>query len=286
MSDELKISEQFRLRFEQLCSATNRNPQTLVSFFQERPQFEKLAQEVKAVADRIDEVTTYRKILPQVSPAFIQDWKDYLYKWKAQVEYVVRHPLLSINIEFDFGDEEERDKEDFRPPTFDEFKSRWYGKFEREAPEPLIEYCFDPQRHDGGRAVAQMIALVGDRGQDRRQYGTGESDDFISNTYLIGVEAIEYFQEVIGLDISGSFDRWNGLPTVFVPKHVSDRHGLTEKGSLYALFDDAVQAYVAGAPFAAVAMCRALLEMVEASRVFRRQFHLSHATISRFSLAA
>jgi hypothetical protein len=47
-----------------------------------------------------------------------------------------------------------------------------------------------------------------------------------------------------------------------MPAHVSNEHGLTEKGSLNDLLDDAVRAYVFGAPAAAIAMCRAALEMV------------------------
>jgi hypothetical protein len=47
-----------------------------------------------------------------------------------------------------------------------------------------------------------------------------------------------------------------------MPAHVSNKHGQTEKGSLYDLMDDAVRAYVCGAPAASIAMCRAALEMV------------------------
>jgi len=47
-----------------------------------------------------------------------------------------------------------------------------------------------------------------------------------------------------------------------MPAHVSNKHGLTDKGSLNDLLNDAVRAYVCGAPAAAIAICRAALEMV------------------------
>jgi len=47
-----------------------------------------------------------------------------------------------------------------------------------------------------------------------------------------------------------------------MPAHVSNRYGSSEKGSLLRLLDDAVRAYVFGAPAAAIAMCRAALETV------------------------
>ena len=47
-----------------------------------------------------------------------------------------------------------------------------------------------------------------------------------------------------------------------MPAHVSNWYGASEKGSLLHLLDDAVRAYVFGAPAAAIAMCRTALEMV------------------------
>ena len=76
------------------------------------------------------------------------------------------------------------------------------------------------------------------------------------------VNLIRYLERTIGIDISTVFHRWHRMPPFFVPSHVSDKHGLTEKGSLYELLNDAIRAYVAGAPAASIAMCRACLEMV------------------------
>jgi hypothetical protein len=80
------------------------------------------------------------------------------------------------------------------------------------------------------------------------------------NTLTIGLEAVEHFEAATGISIAEAFGRWNRVPPIFVPKHVSDRHGLTDKGSLFGLLEDAIRAYVAGATGASVAMCRAVLE--------------------------
>lgn len=266
---KLKLSEQFRLNFEQLKSTCNNNPQTLVTFFAEKPEFEQLARSLKQVADQIDRVSTYRKLHPQVSPDFIRDWKEYLYKWKCQVEFVDLWHLLSINL---------FDEPDFRPLTYDEYKKNTGNISGVEPPDPYNDDSFDPRNHDGGSAISQMIDLVGDQGQSRRDNAMDEADDFISNTYLIGVEAIEYLENVIGIDIARVFERWNKLPTVFVPQHVSNKHGLSEKGSLFALFEEAVRAYIVGSPGAAIAMCRSLLEMV------LREHYLVNETSERDSL--
>jgi hypothetical protein len=64
------------------------------------------------------------------------------------------------------------------------------------------------------------------------------------------------------IDIGSVFRRWRRLPVVFMPAHVSNRYGASEKGSLSHLLDDAMRAYVFGAPCTAIVMCRAALEMV------------------------
>ncbi|MGH7037390.1 MAG: hypothetical protein ACREE4_12325 [Stellaceae bacterium] len=71
-----------------------------------------------------------------------------------------------------------------------------------------------------------------------------------------------YLINTIGLNIYSVFRRWRRVPVVFMPAHVSNRYGASTKGSLLHLLDDAVRAYVFGAPAAAIAMCRAALETV------------------------
>ena len=251
MSGKLRLSEQFRLRFEQLRSATNDNPQTLLTFFQEKPEFERLAREVKIVADLIEKAADHSKAYKQVSPGFISDLKNYTQNWRSEVAYVDQWPLLSLDL---LGD-------DSSPPTFEEFKKTHRLRGQKSGPDTDWDESFDPSEHDGATAIHEMISLAAEQGANRRRDTITGDDDFIANTFLIGAEAFEYFEKTIGIDVEAAFRRWNKLPAVYVPKHVSDRHG-TEKGSLYALLDEAVRAYVAGASGAAIALCRALLETI------------------------
>ncbi|MEH6716508.1 hypothetical protein [Parasphingorhabdus flavimaris] len=244
---DLTITERFLLAFKQLTSACNDNPQTLVTFFKERPQFTKLAWQVDDAANRIEKAEAVSKMMAQVSPEFIKAWKAYLYTWRKQINYVV---VSDLKLPDEFGP----------PPSFEEYAALQRSSKEKETPDPMIDDSFVPEFHDGGKAVAALVDLVLDQADFRRD---DEFDDSgIANTYEIGAQAIDHFEQVIGIDIQRAFDRWDSLPAVFVPKHVSDKHGLTAKDGLFALFGQAVRAYVAGAPAAAVALCRALLETV------------------------
>jgi len=245
---ELKLSEQFRFAFQQLKSSCNGSPKGLVTFFKERPTLTKLAWALDSAAGRVERIGDYQKIHSQVSAEFISDWRDYQARWRNPVAYVV-----SADIQDGMGDE-------WGPmPSYDEFLERGSDPYKREAPEAEFESEFVPAAHDGHSAISAFLELAEDRAHDRRSNGC--EPEFIANTYLIGIEALKYFENVIGIDVGKAFDRWNSLPPVFVPKHVSDQHGLTSKAGLYALFDECVRTWVAGAPAASAAMCRALLEL-------------------------
>lgn len=89
-----------------------------------------------------------------------------------------------------------------------------------------------------------------------------DPDELVTNSYRIAYGAYDYLVNTIGLNIRGVFRRWRRVPVVFMSAHVSNRYGSSTKGSLLHLLDDAVRAYVFGAPAAAIAMCRSALEMV------------------------
>lgn len=244
----LKLSEQFRSAFQQLKSACNGSPKGLVTFFRERPALTKLAWALDSAAGRVERVGDYQKIHSQVSAEFISDWRDYQARWRNPVAY-----LIAADIRDGLDDE-------WGPmPNYEEFIERRSDPYRREAPDAEVEVEFVPAAHDARSAISDFLQLAADRAHDRRN--NGYEPDSIANTYLIGIEALEYFEKVIGIDIGGAFDRWNSLPPVFVPKHVSDQHGLTSKTGLYALFNECVRTWVAGAPAASAAMCRALLEL-------------------------
>jgi len=71
-----------------------------------------------------------------------------------------------------------------------------------------------------------------------------------------------YLANVVGIDFDKVIKRWVALDMVVIPKHVSDAHGLTEPGSMFDLLRQAQIAFMVGANMAALALCRALMELV------------------------
>lgn len=243
---QLTLTEAFMMHFQELRNETNDSPQTLVNFFQEKPEFRNLAQTVRRIAEKIDNVGNYRKIHPQISTQFIQDWKKFQYKWKKEIFYLdyidACESLQSIGLS----------GEDTKPEAFEDWLLR-DATMDRHAPDPDWEENFDPSQHDGAAAFSAMMEMAAHELETNRSMDEDQVNYRMANTWDIGITAVNYLEKTIGISVKDAFGRWNKIPPVFVPQHVSDRHGITEKGSLYELLNDAIRAYVAGAPAASVA---------------------------------
>lgn len=119
--------------------------------------------------------------------------------------------------------------------------------YEEKYPEQLGTFFSDLQHSD---YVIRLRERVASRGPEDRFYDCQNFRDFLN-----------YTKDVIGLDVSRALQKWRDVPHFFVPENVEIGSSDADKGTLYELLNDAIRAYVAGAPAAAAAMCRAALEM-------------------------
>lgn len=75
-----------------------------------------------------------------------------------------------------------------------------------------------------------------------------------------GVAAWDRLKDEAGFDLRGAFRRRELVPIVLVPRHVAGRYGSAERLSLYTHLQQAHDAFIFGAPFAALALMRSILE--------------------------
>lgn len=179
-----------------------------------------------------------RKFHAQVPSEFEPAWRDYSKNWTGPIAGA---RLGELGFDLDKVASE-------TPSAADAFD------------EPEYDEHFDPRWDDGAAAIQTGLDHLGDKLSDYEDAEFGSTG--AANLCRPALEAWDYLQKTIGIDVAGIFHRWRTVPVMFLPAHVSNRHGLTEKGSLFDLLDDAVRAYVAGAPAASTAMCRAALELV------------------------
>ncbi len=244
MTTRLNGFEQFMLLFRELKRVAG-TPQRLVTFHQDIPEigvaWRRLQYEFLLRFDFKRRVDAGNKLFRQVPDGFKEDWTEYKEQWAPAIAHV---DLLDILPELSAP---------YDPNRLPEQEAL-------EAPDPDYDSSFDPVRHDGAKAFEWAIWLL-DHELEFRQESQFEDDEAIANRYRIALGAVDYVIKTIGLDVQAVFRRWQALPPIFMPAFVSNKHG-KEKGSLNNLLDDAIRAYVCGAPAAALVLCRSTIEML------------------------
>jgi hypothetical protein len=242
MRTRLSAFEEFVALLENLKSAAHDSPERLVGFFDQSEAIRRAVQAFETFLRRTDfERRVFygpRKHFGQVPAPFQAAWDDYQRRWAGALAHLFLR-VIEPAADFDPG--------------------RSVTRPEPEPPEPADEDSFDPLWHDGGAALELGIDYL------RFRADTDPIDDDqerIVNSCNIACGAYDYLVNTIGLEIAGTFRRWRKAPIVFMPAHVSNRYGASDKGGLPHLLDDAMRAYVFGAPAAAFAMCRAAFEMI------------------------
>lgn len=76
------------------------------------------------------------------------------------------------------------------------------------------------------------------------------------------LQAWDHYQNTIGLNLRAIWHRWSKVQTVLVPPHVAGSPIRDGRAGLVELLSEAVKAFVFGVNGAAIAMCRALTEMI------------------------
>jgi hypothetical protein len=227
-------------------------PQRLVSFHDAHQDLRQAAHNLENWLTRTDferRVFSSKKLFPQVPMGFEEKWKEYRRDWALALSHLMMRDIWPEG----FG-------------VFDTtIRGRATTEFELEEPDPEFDSEFSPLYHDGAAALnigIEMWDLELERREDnlKSTYAT-DDDERIANGWRIAKGAYDYLTQTISIEPKEIFRRWRSVPVFFMPAHVANKHG-DEKGSLNDLLSDAIRAYVAGAPAAAIAMCRAALELV------------------------
>jgi len=238
---KLRLSEEFLVLFNSLREATKYDPNKLKRFYDQSETIRNAANQIfwfvfNTKLDRLAEHgQRFHKGLPK---RFSADYEDYRKHWKNVISEVV----LPIG---DIGGRPDHDK---LPDT--------------ERPDFTFDDSFDPRRHNAGQVIDIGWGHLADEVDDELK------DEELRNLCSVAIQGSDYIREIIGLDLVAVSDRWRRIPVTYVPDHVSTAGG-DQAGSLFALLDDAMRAYVCGAPHAAIAMCRAVLERLLAAHYGR-----------------
>ena len=258
MAARLNPFEEFIVLFNNLRESAKYSPERVSIFYSESDFIRGAVRHLDEFLSRTDfERRVFhgsRKQFRQAPAGFEGAWKEYDARWRFRTV----SEALDPDPDWRPSNEEEEALAAICPPRVRVERVELEAPADQDepyVPDPEYEDTFQPIWHDGGPALdlgIEQLERGGEYGYDKRS----------RNSCRIAYEAYDYLVKTIGLNVYEVFRRWRRVPVVFMPAHVSNHYGASDKGSLSYLLDDAVRAYVFGAPAAAIAMCRAAYETV------------------------
>lgn len=231
--------ERFLAAFGELKAAVGDDPAELEATWEGDVRVQALCDEIAQLVRGFEAVEDWSRFAftNNVSAAGALARRDYDDHWRKIVSRVANRALDAIFLELfpDFvHDETASVVESPNDPLGDEI-AEWMDTAKDEAGqiEQVFDYAFQRQEVD-------------------------DCGDF--NWVHPSLEAWERLKNS-GLDVAGSLWRRRALPHVLIPSHVAKHYGAT-RASLHRRLDQAGRAFVYGAPLAALALQRAVLEEV------------------------
>lgn len=116
---------------------------------------------------------------------------------------------------------------------------------------------FDPVTEDAAKAFRRTLEHAEDSADAAHDVGWIDLDDVRK-----GVQAFEFLEDAVGLDLVGIVRRWKRFPYFQIRRDLLPPRATAQLPYLTSLLDEATRAFVFGAFGAAVAMCRGILETV------------------------
>ena len=250
----LSMSEQFCVLFENLKAAAG-TPQRMLTFYGESKAVRDACRALlKFLSESgLEHALLYGrrgKVVPSRRVAFEAGWRDYVENWRFRLSH---------------------DDDDLGPLLDDDESEAWESYWKAAHIELILPSAAPEMELESG---GEGSATIGQGIEDLRailnfyldfQRGYKESDELneLEHGCSAALFALNHLIDTIGLDIPSVFRRWRNVPVTLMPAHVSNRYGASDRGSLPRLLDDAIRAYLFGAPAAAFAMCRAAYKMIK-----------------------
>lgn len=232
--------ERFLAVFAELKSAVSDSPTELEAAWENNLRLQNLCDEIAQLIRGFEIVEDWSRFAftNNVSAAGALARRDYEDRWRSIVTEIANRQwnALFADLISNLADDDSISI-DQQPsdPLSDEIAD-WKHKAKEEAGqiEQLSDFAFQKQEMD-------------------------DWDDF--DWVDESLRAWDRLKTVCGLDVAGALWRRRALPHVLVPSHVARHYGAT-RASLYRRLDQAGKAFVFGAPLAALALQRAVIEEV------------------------
>jgi hypothetical protein len=223
----------FRALFAQLREWIDDDPTDLAAVAARDESIYDLCQRLSSSGDvlRSRERATPSMFTAPVDPDFIREWRDFEARYESLVDEIAWRWLFEqLNIENSTKTGSEADR-------------RWTRA--------------DLAADDAAAGLEFALGFA----RDQVSQGDRFHEDFVSDVED-GLDEWERLKIEVGFDLRGVFRRRRLVPFTLVPRHVAAKYGEGGKASLLTNLRASHDAFVFGAPLAALAMMRSILEAV------------------------
>lgn len=178
---------------------------------------------------------------------------------------------------------ERRDRRLFAAPTNPDFRQAWRDfedRYDDVLEQLMLEHWLQiglttgtdgqsrfNRRWDAAELLAKADAEKMAEALDFAEFVVSNSTDghYDANQMEDCADGLQSWRALIdgaGFDVEGVLRRRHLVPFVLVPREVAARHGATDRLSMLQHLQQAQEAFVYGAPFAALALMRSIVEAV------------------------
>jgi len=233
----------FMVAFQRLRNLVDSTPEVIAKEALDNRRLRDLCLDVRFCAITLKEKERSRRELfvSSTNPAFIAAWRDYELNYSGPVGEAASILFTGEG----FWDDTETAAPSVPSPAMPEqsFETRW-----KETADAALRNA----NQVNGAIEEARIAI---------DAFPGDSRDY-ENSIQDGIAAWNCLADEVGFDLAGVFRRRDLTPFIMIPRHVSRPHGTAEPLSLLTLLQQAQEAVIYGVPFAAIALMRAILEVL------------------------
>lgn len=224
----------FLAAFQALKNATTDSPAFLETNWRDREDLQQICDrlnEFRATFEIAEEWTAV-VFTPHVPAAASKARRDFDDRWKSIVARIADREFMAL---------------------FEGIFPEGLANAESASADPLgddIEAWKSGARNDSNNIRYAFDCLA-----DRRDNDDNDDFEWVDEAQ----SSWNRLTKVVGLDMKGAFWRRSAIPHILFPSHVSSHYG-PDHASIYRRLFDASRAFTFGAPLAALAMQRAVLE--------------------------
>lgn len=241
-----RVTEEFVRHYKALRDRSGNSPNGVRAALEKHPELAVSVRELDRIWSSFVEHRKFAKFrfIIQSHPEFYRAYRDYERHWKGA------YPALLDWEDIQAGVEPLSARID---RLLDEAPGGIASETEQSATswDDDDDWSFDPDEHSAAELIEELESYLSDTASNR-----GDPH------FFRWAKALGWLRDTVGMNFKDIERRWHEFPVIPVAQHVSDQYSPNKPDGLFGYINEIRIAYVFKADQAAIAMCRAVTEVL------------------------